>query len=128
MQKMFFDWGGEEAYFSHLPHIKFRLITIIFLIMACALFLFRVSYLSSSTIVLSASVAFMLLLVGAGVGLIFSKSILFSKIVMLASLLLFQAVEFAQSPLLNLTPASPLLVVIVIANLAFIVFLSMIKD
>jgi hypothetical protein len=128
VEKHFFDWERDEDYFAHLPHLKFRLITIIFLIMACALFLFRVSYLSSSTIVLSASVGFMLFMVGAGIRLIFSKSILFSKLVMFASLLLFQAVEFGQSTILNLMPITPQLVAIVIANLAFIVFLSMIRD
>ena len=128
MQKMFFDWGQDSDYFFSLSHLKFRLVTIIFLIMACALFLFRVSYLSTSSLVLSASVAMMALLLIAGVRLIFTKQLLFSKLTMFASLVLFQAVEFGQSPVLNLTPLTPQLVGIVIANLAFVVFLTMIRD
>ena len=127
----FFKWAdlkADEEHLAHVPHIKFRFITTIFLIMAAALFLMRISYLSSSSLVLASSLGFMILLTAAATWLIFTTRLLFSKLVLLASLILFQAVEFGQSPYLNLTPLSAPLLALLAANALFITFLFSIRD
>jgi len=131
MPRYFFKWGdlrASEEHLAHTPHVKFRLVTMTFLIMAAALFFMRVSYLTSSSLVLASSLAFMLLMTAAATHLIFTTRLLFSKLVFLASVVLFQAVEFGQSPYLNLSPVTPYLLVILAANAIFIAFLFSIKD
>ena len=127
----FFKWDdlkASEEHLAHMPHVKFRLVTTVFLILALSLLLIRVSYLSSSSIVLSLSFAAVIVLFVSAIHLIFTTRLLLSKLVLFASVLLFQAVEFGQSPLLNLSPLTPGLAVIVAANLLFLFFLSAIKD
>ncbi|MDO8339156.1 MAG: hypothetical protein Q7T16_00705 [Candidatus Burarchaeum sp.] len=131
MARHFFKWAdlkADEERLAHAPHMKFRLITTTFLIMAVALFLMRVSYLSSSSLVLASSLALMLLLTASAVYLIFTTRLIFSKLVLLASVVLFQAVEFGQSPYLNLAPISAPLLAILAANALFVAFLFSIKD
>jgi len=127
----FFDWGrlkASEAHLAHKPHINFRIITTIFLIMASALFLMRISFLTSSSIVLGGSLAALSILLIIGIYLIFQTRLLLAKLVLLASIVMFQAVEFGHSALLNLTPITPALMLLIAANLVFIGYLSTIKD
>ncbi len=122
------DLKADEEHLAHVHHVKFRLVAVTFLIMAVALFLMRVSYLTSSSLVLASSLALMLLLITSAVYLIFTTRLIFSKLVLIASVVLFEAVEFGQSPYLNLTPISAPLLAILAANALFIAFLFSIKD
>jgi hypothetical protein len=124
----FFDWHPKGSAPSQPPHMRFRLLATILLIAACSALLVRVSYLTDSSKYLAFSLLVAALLLGIGLWMIFTRRLIFSKITAFASLLLFEAVIFAHSPLLNLSPVTPQLIALIFGNFVFLILISQIND